>query len=81
MAYLKGAPEILYKYRDYTNDFNKKTLFEFELFLSTTTIFNDPYEGLIPFSYNPKSLTQEKIYSKLQKCLFERPDGWLFRDD
>lgn len=52
-------PKIPYKYRDYKNNFNRSNLFEFELFLASTSMFNDPYEGSIPFSYDPIDLTPE----------------------
>jgi hypothetical protein len=68
-------PNILYKYRDYKNAYNRKTLFEFELFLATTSMFNDPYEGSIPFTYDPKDLTPENIFLKMrQLAINEHPD-------
>ncbi len=70
-----NIPNILYKYRDYTNKFNRKTLFEFELFLASTSMFNDPYEGSIPFTYDPEDLTPENIFLKLrQLAIFAHPD-------
>lgn len=48
-------PVILYKYRDFHNEYNKRILFNFEIFLPSTTMFNDPYEGSIPFVYNQRT--------------------------
>lgn len=72
---VEKMPDILYKYRDYKNDFNRRTLFEFELFLASTSIFNDPYEGSIPFAYEPADLTPENIFLKMrQLSKLEHPD-------
>ena len=76
MEFLKGIPNILYKYRDYSNEFNKKTLFNFEIFLSSTKMFNDPYEGSIPFEYDPKELTEENIYLKLRSVAKQNYPDW-----
>lgn len=68
-------PPILYKYRDYSNEYNRKTLFEFELFLASTSMFNDPYEGAIPFTYDPQDLTPENIFIKMRElAIAEHPD-------
>lgn len=44
-------PKVLYKYRDWENDFHKKTLLNGELFLSSPGRFNDPYDCKIPVAY------------------------------
>jgi len=64
MENIDGMPAILYKYRDFANDLNWKTLFEFELYLSAPSQLNDPFEGEIPFIYDPKDLTPDKIFLK-----------------
>lgn len=70
-----GMPDVLYKYRDLKNDYNRKTLFEFEIFLASTSLFNDPYEGSIPFVYDPVDLTPDKIFLKMrQMAQLEHPD-------
>ena len=76
MGFLDGIPNILYKYRDYSNEFNKKTLFDFEFFLSSTKMFNDPYEGSIPFEYDPEELTEENIFLKLRSVAKENYPDW-----
>jgi len=74
--YLDGIPDILYKYRDITDKYNRKTLFEFEIFLSSTSKFNDPYEGSIPFEYDPDDLTEENIFLKLRRLAKEEHPDW-----
>jgi hypothetical protein len=59
------VPNILYKYRGYFNDFNRKTLFDQEVYLATMSQFNDPFEGQLPFRYYPEEVTPENIYLKL----------------
>lgn len=68
-------PKILYKYRDFSNEFNKRTLFNFELFMASTSMFNDPYEGAIPFVYEPSDLTPSNIFLKMRElAIYEHPD-------
>jgi hypothetical protein len=75
MINLENIPNILYKYRDYANENNKRTLFNFELFLASTSMFNDPYEGSIPFIYEPNDLTPENIFLKLlELAKHDHPD-------
>ncbi len=70
-----SMPPILFKYRNYSNEYNRKILFDFELFLASTTMFNDPYEGSIPFTYDPQDLTPENIFIKMrQLAIAENPD-------
>lgn len=76
MEYLEGIPNILYKYRDYSNKYNQRTLFDFELFLASTSMFNDPYEGSIPFEYDPAELTEDNIFLKLRSIAKERHPEW-----
>ena len=58
-------PQILYKYRDWNNEFHKNILFEQEIFLSSASKFNDPFEGNIPFEYDEADLTPDKIFVKM----------------
>lgn len=75
MKYLEGIPEILYKYRDYSNEYNRKTLFNFELFLASTSMFNDPYEGAIPFVYE-EDLTPDNVFKKLYELAKHDNPEW-----
>lgn len=76
MKKLDGTPNILYKYRDYTNEFNRRTLFEFELFFASTSMFNDPYEGSIPFAYDSVDLTSENIFLKRRQLAIQEHPDW-----
>src|ERR1035437_8762048 len=69
-------PLILYKYRDYSNEYNRRTLFKFELFLASTSMFNDPYEGAIPFVYDPQDLTPENIFLKMRELSIAEHPEW-----
>lgn len=70
------TPIILYKYRDFHNEYNKRLLFNFEIFLPSTTMFNDPYEGSIPFVYNPEQLTEENLYRKMREVAKYSHPNW-----
>lgn len=75
MEFVNGMPKTLFKYRDYDNEYNRKSLFNFELYFPSANRLNDPYEGAIPFRYNPDELTQENIFLKqYYVCKNENPD-------
>lgn len=61
---LTGMPEILYKYRDYTNSYHKKLLFDTELYFTSADKFNDPYDTSLPFEYKQEQLTEDNIFLK-----------------
>lgn len=44
-------PPVLYKYRDWDNDFHKRLLTEGEIFISSPALLNDPFDCNIPVSY------------------------------
>ena len=44
-------PKIIYKYRDWSNDFHKKTIINRELFFASPALFNDPIDCKIPVAY------------------------------
>jgi len=58
-------PKVLYKYRDWNNNFHKKTLFEQEIYFASASKFNDPFEGNIPFQYDKSELTPDNIFIKM----------------
>jgi len=76
MEKIPEMPTVLYKYRDYENSFNRRTLLNFEIFLASTTMFNDPYEGSIPFVYNPEDLTETNLYIKMRQVTKETYPKW-----
>lgn len=57
---------MLYKFRSWIDDgFSKRILTDNEVFFSSASRFNDPYDTTIPFRYNPKELTPPNILRKL----------------
>lgn len=62
---IKDKPKILFKYRNSTTDYNLRTLFERELFLSSARNFNDPFDCSIPFVVNSESIEPDKIFDFL----------------
>lgn len=67
MEYLKGIPDILYKYRDWKDEYHKKVITENELFLASRQRFNDPFDSSIPYRYNDAELTPDNIFLKLRE--------------
>ncbi|SDL65039.1 Protein of unknown function [Chryseobacterium taihuense] len=61
----KNLPSILYKYRDWGNNYHKKIIIENQIFLSSQDGFNDPFDATIPFRYDESQLTPENIFKKL----------------
>jgi hypothetical protein len=76
METLELMPKVLYKYRNSENEWNLKTLFDFEIYLASTSQFNDPYEGSIPFRYEPTDLTPENIFLKLRELAKKDYPDW-----
>lgn len=58
-------PTVLYKYRDWENNYHKKILTENQIFFSSQNGFNDPFDATIPFRYDEKEMTPENIFRKL----------------
>lgn len=75
MKFLEGIPRILYKYRDWFNEHHRKMVFNQEIYFPSTSQFNDPYEGSIPYMYDENELTPENIFKKmLNLAKSEHPD-------
>jgi hypothetical protein len=75
MEILEGIPKILYKYRDWANEYHQKIILENEIYFPTMSQFNDPYEGKIPYRYKEEDLTPDKIFIKmLYMAKNEHPD-------
>jgi hypothetical protein len=70
----QDIPKILYKYRDWNNEYHKKILSNYELYLPSTKEFNDPFEGSIPFEYDETELSTETIFQKMLSVAKEDPD-------
>lgn len=67
MEYLGDIPNILYKYRDWRDDYHKKVITNNELFLASRTKFNDPFDSSIPYRYDDVELTPENVFLKLRE--------------
>lgn len=65
MKYLEGIPEILFKYRDWANEYHRKIIHNNELYFPSMSQFNDPYEGKVPYRYDKEDLTADKIFIKM----------------
>src|SRR5689334_9926228 len=60
-------PKRLYKYRVWQNPFHKSVLTNNELFLSSPSGFNDPYDCGLPFRQDPTDLDVLNIKAKLEE--------------
>lgn len=49
----KEIPKVVYKYRDWSNDYHKSIIIRQEIFLPTAETFNDPFDCNIPFDISP----------------------------
>jgi len=63
--------DILYKYRswDETTGYQKKILTERQLYFAAPSQFNDPFDCALPFRYDPKELTDDQVFLKLQDVI------------
>jgi hypothetical protein len=61
-------PTILYKYRDWSNDWNKKFIIEREVYMASPNQFEDKLDCKIPISYEMMNENQaEKFYDRLSR--------------
>lgn len=61
---LTDVPPVLYKYRSWDNHNHRKLFEERELYFSSIDQFNDPFDGTIPYRYDPAELTEDNIFKK-----------------
>lgn len=67
-----GTQTVLYKYRDWSNEFHKKTLIDPSVYLSAPKDFEDPLDCVNPTRYD--LLTDSQIFNKLyEKSKEENP--------
>ncbi|MES2557205.1 MAG: DUF2971 domain-containing protein [Bacteroidota bacterium] len=64
-------PQILYKYRDWKDDYHKRLLTENELFLASASQFNDPFDVSLPYRYRKEDLTPANLFQKLYETAKE----------
>jgi hypothetical protein len=68
-------PPVLYKFRDYKDDYHLKSLWSEELYIPSVNEFNDPSDSTTPFRYKEEDLTEDNIYRKcLQIAKLNYPD-------
>jgi len=73
---LKDMPEILYKYRDFKNDFHQRLLFNQELYFTSASKFNDPFDASLPYKYKEDQLTEANIFLKYYSVLKREHPKW-----
>lgn len=64
MDFHKHVPPILYKYRDWSDEYQKRLLTDGELYFASADQFNDPFDCSIPFRYKEEELTDENLFRK-----------------
>ncbi len=58
-------PDTLYKYRDWTNAYQKRILTHNEAYFAFSKEFNDPYDTYLPYTYNDEELSEENLFKKV----------------
>jgi len=74
--FLYDVPDVLYKYRDWANENNRRLLTHRELYFNSIDQFNDPFDGTIPHRYDPKQLTEDNIFKKYYQVTKEAYPNW-----
>ncbi len=55
-------PKILYKYRDWKNDYHRRIIENQEMYFSPPSEFNDPFDCSLPFRYSEENFTDDKMF-------------------
>ena len=58
-------PQILYKYRVWSDQYHQKIITEQQVFLASPAKLNDPFDASLPFRYDETELSPENIFLKL----------------
>jgi hypothetical protein len=58
-------PDILYKYRIWNDQYQKRILTDNEIYLASADQFNDPFDATLPYRYKDEELTPDNIFKKL----------------
>ena len=70
-----GLPEILFKYRDWDDNYHRRLLTRNELYFASTLQFNDPFDSALPFRFDESELSKENIFLKIRELVMqENPD-------
>jgi hypothetical protein len=73
----ENYPKIIYKYRSWSDEYGKKALSEFQLYLSSPKDFNDPFDCRIPVNF--KVLSKEEIILYAEKMTTKHKSTLLKR--
>ena len=72
MERILSYPEILYKYRDWTNGYHKRILSHNELFLASPSSLNDPFDSKIPIRFD-KANEEKVLEMALRVVKYQNP--------
>ncbi|WP_431217068.1 DUF2971 domain-containing protein [Puia sp. P3] len=76
IKFLEDVPDVLYKYRDWHNEYHRKLLTHRELYFASVDQFNDPFDGTVPYRYDPAELTEENIFRKYREMTKKEHPDW-----
>jgi hypothetical protein len=65
MDFLYNIPDLLYKYRVWDDEYQKRILTNNEIYLASASQFNDPFDATLPYRYKDEELTPDNIFKKL----------------
>jgi hypothetical protein len=65
MEALNGIPSILYKYRSWSDQYQKKFLTDNQIYFAAPEQFNDPFDAALPYQYKEEEMTDDNIFIKL----------------
>ncbi len=74
--FLHDVPDVLYKYRDWNNPKHRTLLEDGEVYFASIDQFNDPFDGTVPYRYDPKELTEENIFLKYYQITKREYPDW-----
>lgn len=72
MAFPDHIPPVLYKYRDWSDTYQKRLLTHGEVYFASADQFNDPFDCAIPRRYKPEELTPENVFLATVKVLRQK---------
>jgi hypothetical protein len=69
MNHTQESSTLIFKYRDWNNEYHRRLLFEQELFFSSYLNFNDPFDGTLPFKYS--DFSKKAVIRKIIEAEFK----------
>ena len=64
----------LFKYRDFSEEYHRKLLFDQELYFPSLQYLNDPFEGILPIQKISEISDEDIVKMKLQIEKYTHPD-------